>query len=125
MSRTPATRYYAWHEPSGRVVRVVLCLPAEREANGRADLAWVDSIATIDPARHWIDGGEIAVRLAQASTLTGLTLASLPDPCEIVIDGVRYACTGGTAELSFGQPGTHRMRVEAFPYLPAEFEVTT
>ncbi|OHC66974.1 MAG: hypothetical protein A3H93_18090 [Rhodocyclales bacterium RIFCSPLOWO2_02_FULL_63_24] len=120
-----AATYYLWYDAAGRIVRLAYCLPAEREANGRADLPYVAHPIAADPERYWVEGGAVALRPMQVTALNGLTLASLPDPCEIAIDGVRYPCTGGTATLSFGQPGTHRVRVEAFPFLPAEFEVTT
>lgn len=120
---TPLPVYYAWYDATGRIVRMAYCLPAEREANGRADLPFVEHPIAADPDRYWVSAGEIALRPAQDSALDGLVLSGLPDPCELVIDGTRYSVAGGTVDLSFGLPGAYPVRVEAFPYLPAEFEV--
>lgn len=117
--------HYAWYDAAGRIVRIVFCLPAEREANAPAGLPYIESAAPIDARQQWVDGGELRPRPAQASRLDGMTLRDLPIPCEIVIDGTRYACADGIAELSFGQAGVHKVRVEAFPYQPAEFEVAS
>ena len=119
MSRTTN---YVWFDAAGKIVRVVYCKPAERAGNARPGCDWIEAASAPDPDIQWVDAGEIAARPAQAPTLTGLVLASLPDPCEVIIEGTRYEVTGGTATLSFSLPGTYAVRVEAFPYLPADFE---
>jgi hypothetical protein len=58
------------------------------------------------------------------ATLTGLDLVGVPMPCTVIIDGISYTVTDGTAELSFGSPGTYTVRVEALHYIPREYEVT-
>jgi hypothetical protein len=77
---------------------------------------------------HWdtdyVKGGAIVPRPASPATLNGMTLENLPNPCTITLDGADHACTDATCELSFSHAGTYTVKVAAFPYLDATFEVT-
>jgi len=124
MSR-PRPTHYAWHDATGRIVKLAYCLPAERAANDKPGCEWIDTgTAEADPARQYINDGALADRPLQATTRDGLVLADLPDPCEVLIEGTSYPVTGGTVTLEFGLPGTYAVRVEAWPYQPMTFEVT-
>lgn len=116
--------HYLYYDTAGRIVGAAFCLPTDAARNAPPGTGWIASNHAPEPATEWVDDGALAARPAQDSTLTGLVLASLPDPCEVVIEGDRYPVTGGTVTLSFGLPGTYAVRVEAFPWLDADFEVT-
>lgn len=84
--------------------------------------------------RLWIEGdwldkpvyvldGAITDRPANPATLAGLSLSSLPVPCEIIINGTQYPCTDDHAELTFDQPGTYTVVVCAWPRLDKEFTI--
>lgn len=72
---------------------------------------------------HYVKDGEILSRPTQLTTLTGLTLANLPTPCQIIIDGISYEVDEPTVELEFDEPGTHNIKIVAFPHLDKEFTV--
>ena len=59
-----------------------------------------------------------------ADTTDVTTLTDLPDPCTITYMGpginITQEVTGGTAEFTTDTPGTHTVKVEAFPYLDWE-----
>jgi hypothetical protein len=78
---------------------------------------------------HWdtdyVSGGVIVPRPANPGALDGMTLKNLPAPCTITLEGVDYACTDDTCELSFSHAGTFSIKVTpAWPMLDATFEVT-
>ncbi len=67
--------------------------------------------------------GKIAARPASTAVLVGMTLTSLPVPCEITIDGEAYACTDASCDLEFSNAGSYAVTVRAFPYLDKTFSV--
>jgi hypothetical protein len=73
---------------------------------------------------HYVRNHAIAERPVNPATLDGMTLRSLPAPCTITIQGTEHACTDDHCELEFTQFGTYTVRVSAFPWLDATFEVT-
>lgn len=76
-----------------------------------------------DPQLHYVSNGEISLRPEQLTTLTGLTLNNLPTPCQIIIDGTSYEVDEPMVELEFDEPGTHNIKIVAFPHLDKEFTV--
>lgn len=67
--------------------------------------------------------GKIAARPTSPAVLVGMTLTSLPVPCEITIDGEAYACTDTRCDLEFSNAGAYAVTVRAFPYLDKTFSV--
>lgn len=57
------------------------------------------------------------------TTLIDLTLENVPVPALITINGTAYETDSDTIELEFDQVGNYKVTVDAFPYLPKEFEI--
>lgn len=53
-----------------------------------------------------------------------IIFSNLPAPCAVNIGEHRYEVEDGVLEWGTLMPGTYRVRVEAFPYLDWETEVT-
>jgi len=51
-------------------------------------------------------------------------LSELVSECKVSVDKIDYIVTDGVFEFSTDLPGVYKIRVEAFPYLPKEWEVT-
>ncbi|MFC4340924.1 hypothetical protein [Cupriavidus numazuensis] len=110
-------------DATGRVIRTGI-VPFE-EWIARQALAGETAVSgTLDPATQYVADGAAANRPTNPATISGHALASLPVPCTIHIDSDAYPCSEVTAELSFPYAGTFAVRVEAWPYLDAAFEVT-
>ena len=82
-------------------------------------------------AGHYVDlaAGAVRPKTACPAELDGLVLTGLPVPCTVEVSNPTYAPSSyawsdDELELSFGQPGTYRVRVLSVPHLPGEFEVT-
>ncbi len=82
----------------------------------------------------WIDGkwfgkpfyalnGVAVPRPENPASLSGFTLTSVPVPAKVHINQDVYETNESTVELSFGQPGTYKVKVESWPYLDKEFSV--
>jgi len=85
-------------------------------------------------AGYTIENGEVAKRLVMpivydkteifADTEDAITLTGLPDPCTVTYIGPGFTqdgeVTGGTAVFTTDTPGTHTVKVVAFPYLDWE-----
>lgn len=120
----PVAHPFSVADATGRVVRigrVPFASWISRQASAEGEQAVVGAV---DSATHWINAGSVEARPTNPAALQGETLTNLPVPCTIYIDGTAYACTDGTAELSFPYAGTFALRVKAWPYLDAVFEVT-
>lgn len=50
-------------------------------------------------------------------------VTNIPNPGVVTVDGARFEVTDGAFEFSVDLPGEYEVVVEAFPYLPAKFEV--
>ena len=81
-------------------------------------------------ATHYVDipTKEVVAKeemLVSMSVENGIVeLENLPIPCQITVDTTLYECNEGVASISFDYPGTHTIRVIAFPYLDCINEVT-
>jgi len=111
---------YFSYDAKGKIIWRGTCSPFMVAAQGIDGLT--AAIGNPDPAIQYAPDGVIAARPANPTTLSGLTLASLPIPCVIVIDGQRHACEEDTVELDFG-PGEYAVKVEAFPCRDTDFTV--
>lgn len=74
-------------------------------------------------ATQYIKDGALLDRPANPAMLRGAGLVNLPAPCIITINGTEYPCGDTSAELDFTYPGIYRIKVSAWPYLDAAFEV--
>lgn len=59
-----------------------------------------------------------------ADGMDSIVFSNLPPDVLISIEEHMYEVEGDSAEITFDTPKTYKIRLEAFPYLPAEFEVT-
>ncbi|MDQ1817294.1 hypothetical protein RBA41_28710 [Massilia sp. CCM 9210] len=80
-------------------------------------------VGDIDGRTHYVRDGHKYARPANPALLVGLDLTQLPMPCDVVINDKTYPCGDGRATLSFKLPGRYRVRVVAFPFLDANFEI--
>jgi hypothetical protein len=80
-------------------------------------------VGEIDADTQYVKDGQACQRPVNPASRTENLLHQLPAPCQIIINGKSYPCADPTAELTFTYPGTYQVRVEAFPFLDASFEV--
>lgn len=80
----------------------------------------------------WVDGdwrdqqvyvlsGKVKPRPENTARLVGSQLVNVPVPSTIHIDDAEYPCDEPTVDLEFPQPGTYKIRVEAWPHQDKEF----
>lgn len=74
---------------------------------------------------YYVLNGQAVERPVNPTLLTGLTLTNVPYPCKIVINQTEYECNESEVELDFPMSGLYKIKVIAFPYLDAEFEIET
>lgn len=71
----------------------------------------------------YVLNGEVVDQPVNPTTLSWLTLNNVPVPATVWIDSSEYQTNESTVELEFSFPGKHKVKVVAFPYLDAEFEI--
>lgn len=111
------------YDSAGRILRSGKCQEDCLEAQARAGEFVLE--AESDDLTDWVTGGQITQRPANPATLDRSMLTNLPTPCVIKINNDSYDCADSTAQLDFTYPGKYKIRVTAFPYLDAAFDVTT
>jgi|GEM_PF-2988890 len=107
--------------------RITLAAEVSDSTLALYEMMYVGRIVTgamANPQTEYIVDGKIQPRPGSPVALTGGTLANLPMPCTITINGTAYPCEDDGAELDLLYPGIYKIKVFAFPYLDAEFEVT-
>lgn len=112
---------YLIHDHEGRIIQTGTIpedMLALQHVNGGTVMAGVANLNT-----DYVVDGAVTPRPAQDTRLIAGTLTHLPVPCTIHIDGNAHACTDDVVELEFTYPAAYAVRVEAFPYLDAEFNV--
>lgn len=80
-------------------------------------------VGNVDGRTQYVRDGHRHARPANPALLVGLELTQLPMPCEVVINDKTYPCGGGRATVNFNLPGQYRVRIVAFPFLDALFEI--
>ncbi|MCY0916238.1 hypothetical protein [Massilia antarctica] len=80
-------------------------------------------VGDIDGRTHYVRDGHKHVRPESSALLAGRDLTRLPMPCEVVINDKTYPCGEGCATLNFNLPGLYSVRIVAFPFLDALFEI--
>ncbi|AOZ05971.1 hypothetical protein [Cupriavidus malaysiensis] len=116
-------RSYSSYDEHGRIAPIkwqlqpsIVCMLTETQGHRYVE-------GHHDPDESHIQEGAVVARPANPARLDGTILRDLPRPCTIIIDGTRYDCQDDTAELDFAYPKTYQVRVEAFPFRDASFEV--
>jgi hypothetical protein len=84
----------------------------------------------VDGETHYFQSNEPIKRPDNTSTISENTviandfdiiqLSNIPVPSKIYINNDSYDVIEEIVELTFGTPGTYKLRIEAFPYLPWE-----
>lgn len=115
-------KHYVIYNAQGEILQTGTCPDDMLAIQGWDGVSVVEGQA--DLSLDYVFDGEVAPRIASPATLTDMTLASLPVPCVISINGTDYPCDDATAELSFPNPGKYAIKVIKWPYLDKEFEVT-
>lgn len=77
-----------------------------------------------DDRTQWVDNHVVTQRPAMTPQVNGSTISGLPQPCTATIDGQSQEVLDGEIEVVADLPGTYLVRIEAFPYIPVELEVT-
>lgn len=75
------------------------------------------------PDTYYIVNGKPVLREPQKTRLDGMVLSLLPPNAIIRINEKEYTVNGSTVELEFDQPGSYRVVIESWPYLPKEFTI--
>jgi hypothetical protein len=70
-----------------------------------------DSQLTPRPVLAGLDRLTIAADGVEVATLAGL-----PDPCPVTVNGQAHSVTGGVLELTADYPGDYRVEVRHFPW---------
>lgn len=93
----------------------------------------------IDAGRYYVRDGDLIVRPLMPHAIDRTTIiadgedmmviAGLPEPCTLHFtdhlgDVDIVECDDGAAEISAVDPGHHRLRIEAWPYLPLDITYT-
>lgn len=88
--------------------------------------------AEVSDVTHYVLEGEVIERPTLAFDKTEIiadgqdsaTLASLPAPCTVLVDGDPHEITGGRIEMVTTMPGVYVIEIEdPFPYRPFRAEV--
>jgi len=67
---------------------------------------------------------DVSKNVLSADGIDSVVISSLPWPCTVTVDNISYSVQDSIFEFTTNLPGTYKVRVEAFPYLPKEWEVT-
>jgi hypothetical protein len=120
------------YDSGGRILRTGSCPPRDFILQAQTGENVLEGEA--DDLAQYVSGGQVTDKAAMGALIDKIavtadgadfcTISNLPDPCEVFINGARNAITGGSAEITVDTPGIYAVRVEAFPYLPYEVEVT-
>lgn len=124
--------FVVYETATGRIVKYGVCAAADIELQAGPGEAVLAVAAGVRDSTHYVAAGEIAARPAiafdkmviAADGIDTATLAGLPDPCTVVIDGDEQVVTGGTLEFSAAAPGAYRIQVlDPFPAREVDAEI--
>lgn len=109
------------YDTQGKILRTGFCPTdmLEVQANENELIIGEES----DPSINYVSTGSVLLRPTMPITLAGLVLSDVPANSLIYIEGESYPCSGNVT-LSFEFSGTYLIRVECFPYLDFNLEVT-
>lgn len=121
-----------YRKVSGEILRTVTCDARHctlhcKEGEDYIDGAYSGETFFVSPAT-----GDVTQRPALNAPVPATPIKAgngvyrvdgLPIPSRVTVDADVYHVDDGCIELSFDAPGTYLVRVEAFPFLPAEVRV--
>jgi hypothetical protein len=119
----------------GEINRVVEASASTAQNQAQPGEGWVACADDTNDLIHWINPVTLLRedRPAMPGTLNKATITSdgqdeatisnLPQPCIATINWEPYEITDGTLVLTSDIPMVFKVEVEAFPHLPATFEV--
>lgn len=83
--------------------------------------SWVEGKYSSE--RSYVVDGVVRPREEMNCLVNGKLLKNLPIPCEVFINNSTYHVDSSEVELDFDQPGMYKIKVSAWPFLDAEFEI--
>ena len=123
--------HFVVHDEDGKILRTGVTqeehvIPYQASAAGEAVI-----IGVADSRTDYVLDGAVTPRPAMVCTIDKfgaavdevITIAGLPMPVEVYVDGVLYPVPDGVLELTVSLSGVVAIRCEAFPFLNAEFSV--
>lgn len=78
----------------------------------------------ISDMEFYILNETVTPRPTFSESISGTTISGLPIPTTVLVEGIPYTITDGSAELVFSLPGTYKIKLSSFPYQDKEVEVT-
>lgn len=119
-----ASGYWVFHDDEGRIIMTGF-MPEEvvagtAEANG---LQYAPGRLDADRETEYVKDGVLTPRPASTAVQDGHWLRSLPVPCTITVGEVAVECDEPDVELVFDIPGIYQVKVSAWPYTDAQFEI--
>lgn len=110
--------YTIYRTEDGAIDRVIACAPAQLDIELRAGEAAI--AGRFDSERFRIVGGQAAPLREMAPVIDGYTVANLPVPCRVTVEGTRYRIDDGVLELAPNLPGPYLLEIEAVGYTRCE-----
>lgn len=108
-----APTYLIYDAVTGRPSRSLRCLPEHLAPNVQPGEATIEST--------WVPDGTQFVEAGALRRCQDYSLAKLPLPCTVRIEGVEYKCTTQPV-FEFDVPGEYQIKVDAGPrFLKKEF----
>lgn len=116
---------YVTHNEKGQITQWAMCPESMFHLQSPPD-GHFHVVGEADLDAHYVVDGAIVDRPLNPAVLTGNQLLELPIPCTIFINDKAYPCVDAVCDLSFARGGLlYKIRVEAFPYADAVFQVQT
>lgn len=113
--------YFTVYDAQGKILRNGFCPTNMLEVQAKENEFIIGEES--DPSIHYVANGTVLLRPIMPITVAGLVLSNVPANSLLWIEGESYPCSGNVT-LSFEFPGTYPVRVECFPYLDFNLEVT-
>ena len=110
-----------FYQSDGQIIFTMTGTESDIELNKTMNPLWVDGDWNDD--LYYVKDGVATLRPKNTAQWEGGKLSNLPTPCVIWINSTRYECHDDKAELELVYDGKYTIRVQAFPYLDAEFEI--
>ena len=125
------------HTPIGQIYNIVFDPIPEGmlEAYNNEGVQYLIAETELDGAevitRYYVDSGDILARpefdappeiTMPADGVVHATI-TLPDPCEVFVDGEPQTVTGGVLELSSDMPAEYLIELRQWPYIDAQIKV--
>ncbi|HWO99209.1 MAG TPA: hypothetical protein VNL74_01075 [Methylococcus sp.] len=114
-----------YHPATGQILQTVVAPPSSMDAY-RLSYGVLDG--TYNGDTHYVDLSDpenpvVVARPASSIALSGTVLQNVPVAGQLHIDAEVYDLLAGDTQLDLPYPGTYKLRVECWPYLPWEGEV--